>query len=147
MGEREQGKELIGRGELFFLSHPGMGEIFSGYGLTVKEESKGNLVGVLMVDRPRTADPKWLKQVESNFGEYQLVPMTATGERGIICQMKIENDSLHCLRQYSSDKASAIREVLKPLLDNRPGPKFILSWNEETHLWRSRIVRLDDHYK
>jgi hypothetical protein len=138
MGEREKGKEKIGRGELFFLGHPGKEEIFSGYGLTIEEGSKGKLVGVLMVDRPRPADPNWLRQVERNFGEYQLVPMTATGERGIVCRMEIEQESLNYLRQYSSDKSSAIREVLKPLLDKLPKPRFILSWNEERQLWQSR---------
>jgi hypothetical protein len=32
MGEREKGKENIGRGEFFFLCHPGKEDIFSGYG-------------------------------------------------------------------------------------------------------------------
>ena len=142
MGERETGKEVIGRGELFFLSHPGREEIFSGSGLNAEEGSNGNLVGLLMVDRPRPVDPKWLKQVGRTFGEYQLIPMTATGERGIVCRMEVEQESLHFLRQYSSDKLSALREALKPLLDEFPKPKFILSWNEEKHLWQSRMANV-----
>ena len=143
MGERETGKELIGRGELFFLSHPGKEEIFSGYGLTVEEGSKGNLVGLLMVDRPRPVDPKWLKQIERNFGEYQLVPMTATGERGIVCHMRIEPESQKYLCQYSTNKTGAIRQALEPLLKEPPKPVFGLSWDEEKRLWRSRFSVMD----
>ena len=140
MGERETGKELIGRGELFFLIHPGKEEIFSGYGLAVEEGSKENLVGILMVDRPRPADRNWLKRVEKNFGEYQLIPMTATGERGIVCQMNVESESLHHLRKYFTEKTTAIRSALKPLLEELPKPFFRLQWDDEEQLWRSRFV-------
>ena len=70
-----------------------------------------------MVDRPNPADPKWLKQVEEAFGECQLVPMTAAGEWGIVCQMQVEQESLIYLRQSSTDKAFAIKKALEPLLD------------------------------
>jgi hypothetical protein len=33
MHERAPGKEIIGTGELLFLSHPGTEDVFSGYGL------------------------------------------------------------------------------------------------------------------
>ena len=39
MGEREPRKETIGKGELFFLWHPGTEEIFSAYGLTMRPGS------------------------------------------------------------------------------------------------------------
>ena len=84
MREREPGKETIGRGDLFFLWHPVIDELFSGYGLTTQPGSNEFLVGLLMVDRPRPADPEWLKEVEATFGECHLVAMTATGERGIV---------------------------------------------------------------
>lgn len=51
-----------------------------------------------MVDRPKPVDPAWLKWVEDTYGEYQLVPMTATGERGIVCRMQIELEGLVHLR-------------------------------------------------
>lgn len=79
--------EIPKRGDLYFLSHPGTENVFSGYGLVAREGFKDYLVGVLMVDRPRPADPEWLRLVEETFGEYELVEMTATGERGIVCQM------------------------------------------------------------
>jgi hypothetical protein len=139
MGEREKGKELIGRGELFFLSHPGQEKIFSGYGLTVEEGKRGKLVGILMVDRPRPVDRKWLMQVERDFGKYQLVPMTATGERGIVCQMEIEQESQKHLRQFRSEKAGALKKTLGLLLEELPKPKLTLSWNEENGFWQSRM--------
>jgi hypothetical protein len=137
MGERQKGKESIGRGELFFLSHPGKEEIFSGYGLTMEEGNKGKLVGLLMVDRPRPVDADWLKRVERNFGKYQLVPMTVTGERGIVCHMLIEPESLVHLLRIPNAQSDAIAKALEPLLDNPPQAKFKMSWNKEMNLWQS----------
>ena len=94
MVEREPGKEIIGKGDLFFLWHPGTEQTFSGYGLTMQPGSTEFLTGLLMVDRPRPVDPEWLKEVEATFGECHLVAMAAGGERGIACQMQIEPDSL-----------------------------------------------------
>lgn len=93
MGEREPRKETIGKGELFFLTHPGTENIFSGYGLTIQPNQKGYLSGLLMVDRPKPANPGWLQEVENVFGEYSLVPMTTSGERGMACRMWIEPES------------------------------------------------------
>jgi hypothetical protein len=143
MHERETGQEKISKGELFFLCHPGNETIFSGYGLTMEEGSKARLVGLLMVDRPWPADPKWLRQVNNSFGEYQLVPMTVIGERGIICRMQIEPESLHHLQQLSTEKATAIKTALHPLLEEPPKPIFTLRWNEDKKLWQSQIVSLD----
>jgi hypothetical protein len=64
-GERERGKKLVGRVELFFLSHPGREEIFSGFGLTVEEGSKENPIGILMVNRPRSVDQEWLNRIKT----------------------------------------------------------------------------------
>jgi hypothetical protein len=139
MGEREKGKELIGRGELFFLSHPGKEKIFSGYGLTVEEGNKGKLVGLLMVDRPRLVDQEWLMKVERNFGEFRLVPITVTGERGIVCRMEIEAKSITHLCRLSSDKSKALKKALEPLIEMPPKPTFIMSWNVGKHLWESRL--------
>jgi hypothetical protein len=100
MGEREPNKEIIEKGDLFFLCHPGTPDIFSGYGLSMQRGSKEHLAGLLMVDRPRRADPAWLERIEQVFGEYQLAPMTETGERGIICQMQIESEDQAHLRVF-----------------------------------------------
>ena len=116
MREREPRKETIGRGELFFLSHPGSDHIFSGYGLTTQTDSREFLVGLLMIDRPGPVDPGWLMDVEDTFGDYQLIAMTATGERGIACQVQIEPDSAQHLRRFPGGKAASIVTALEPLL-------------------------------
>ena len=140
MGEREPRKEIIGRGELFFLCHPGTEDTFSGYGLTAQPGDKDILVGLLMIDRPGPADPKWIKQIENAFGEPQLVPMTAAGERGIACRMQIEPESLAHLRQFPMEKAAEIKAALASLLEEPPIPTFTLRWNEEKQLWESQIA-------
>jgi len=140
MGEREPNKEIIGRGELLFLCHPGSEDTFSGYGLTAEPGARDILVGLLMIDRPRPADPKWIQQVENAFGERQLVPMTAGGERGIACRMQIEPESLPHLRQFSTEKAAEIKTALAPLLEQQPIPTFTLRWNGEKQLWASQIA-------
>lgn len=140
MQEREPRKETIGRGELFFLGHAGTSEMFSGYGLTQRAGSKEFLVGLLMVDRPVPVSPTWLKEVEEAFGEYQLIPMTGTGERGIVCQMQIDPESLPYLRRFPGAKSAAIREVLEPLLINPPKASFTLSWDSARRVWVSELA-------
>ena len=136
----EPGKAVIERGELYFLWHPTTPDTFSGYGLTLRQGSKDFLAGLLMVDRPQPVDPDWLKRVEKTFGEYQLIPMTATSERGIACQMWIEPDSLSYLRQFPTDEAATIERALQPLLDEPPKSSFSLRWDQEQEVWTSEII-------
>jgi hypothetical protein len=56
-------------------------EFFSGYGLTVQPGTEELLVGLLMIDRPRPADPEWFAEVETTFGENELVAITPPGGR------------------------------------------------------------------
>lgn len=140
MPEREPRKEVVGRGELYYLGHSGQTEMFSGYGLTQQAGSKEFFVGLLMVDRPMPANPLWLMEVEEAFGEVQLVSMTATGERGIVCQMQIVPESLQYLRRFSGAKLIAIEEALKPLLDSPPKASFLLSWDRLRHHWVSELA-------
>jgi hypothetical protein len=142
MQEREPRKETIERGTLFFLWHPGTEQIFSGYGLAMRPGSNELLSGLLMVDRPRPADPQWLTEVEATFGECHLVAMTPAGERGIACQMQIEPDSLPHLRRFPGEKTAAIQTALKPLLEYPPKPVFTLCWDEEARAWCSHFAPL-----
>lgn len=137
MRELEPNKETIGRGELLCLWHPGTENTFSGYGLTVESNQKNHLVGILMVDRPKPVDSTWLNNVATNYGPFQLVPMTATGERGIVCQMKITPESQKQLRQLQGGMTSGIKQAIQPLLDELPNPVFILSWDEDRRAWVS----------
>lgn len=137
MVEREPRKEVIERGELYFLWHPMTSDIFSGYGLTMQEGRKDHLVGVLMVDRPRPVDPQWLEVIKQVCGNYELVPMTMDGDRGIICQMYVAQESLLCLKQFESPQSAAIQQALSPLLEEHPNPTFGVLWDPELGLWRS----------
>ena len=101
-------KEIVNRGDLFFLDHPGAEDIFSGYGITLQYGRNDLLVGLLMIDRPHLVDPSWLRLVEESFGEYRLVPMTETGERGILCCMQIEPASIPYLKWNSFEQDDAM---------------------------------------
>lgn len=127
-------------GELFFLLHPGEVE-FSGYGLTVETGSKKRLVGLLMVDRPRRAPRTWLAKVERTYGSYELHRMTQTGERGIACQMLIADDSLPHVRPLAGTFTRTLQAALFPLLLVRPKPHLLVSWDEQTRLWRSEFYQ------
>lgn len=136
--EGENHKEGIGRGQLCFLAHPGT-EIFSGYGLTTQEGRRDRLVGLLMVDRPQPVDPTWLNQVEQTYGDYQLEPMTATGERGILTQMRIDPESVPLLQQLPNAQTGELRQALTPMLEELPAPILKLSWSKEQKMWQSRL--------
>ncbi len=144
MGEREPTKEIINKGELFFLYHHDTEDTFSGYGLAMTPGSKEFLVGLVVVDRPNPVNPAWLKEVEEKYGNYQLVPMTTTGERGIACQMQIEPNSLPYLRKYPGEKATSIQKALEPFLENLPNPLLTMRWNEDDKSWRSHLTRLNE---
>ena len=144
MGETEPQHEIIHRGDLFFLNHPETDDIFSGYGLAIQPGRSDLLVGVLMVDRPHPVDPLWLRQVEETFGEYQLVPMTAAGERGLLCRMHIDSDSIPHLQRYPYEKAYAIQEALELFLDHPPNPAFRMHWSVEQGVWLSQIQQLNE---
>ena len=112
--EREPHTEVIRPGQLYFLTHPGS-DLFSGYGLTTHDGRKDRLVGLVMVDRPQPADPEWLAEIEHRYGDYQLLPMTATGERGLLAQMRVEADSLDYLARFDHPIASQLDRALQPL--------------------------------
>jgi hypothetical protein len=57
-------KGFPGRDELHFLWHPETEDVFSGDGLVTGKGFKDYLVGILMVDRPRPADPEWLEEAK-----------------------------------------------------------------------------------
>jgi hypothetical protein len=137
MGEREPRSERPGRGELLCLYHPGTIDTFSGYGLVMDEDHPEHLVGLLMVDRPHPADPAWLQHIFDLYQECNLAPMTARGERGLVCQMIIHPDSFPHLRRYPAHSGLPIQEALEPLLDAPPAPALLLYWDDEQRLWFS----------
>jgi hypothetical protein len=134
--ERPRNPEQISPGQLFVLSHPGS-DLFSGYGLTTHEGRKDRLIGLLMVDRPQPVDPAWLGEIEQRYGEAHLVAMTATGERGILTQMRIARESVRLLHGFAQPLARELTRALTPLLEKPPAPVLKLRWDEEQKLWRS----------
>ena len=122
---------------ILFLWHPGSRDIFSGYGLVV---APAHLVGLLMVDRPEPVDANWLETIERTFGSYQLSAMTQTGERGLVCQMRIAEDSTQHLRVLPHPDIGALRDALRPLLDNLPAVTLHLAWSANHASWMSRFI-------
>ena len=134
-----EGKELPQRGDLRFLWYPDPRNRFAGYGLIVQPQRPDHLVGLLMVDRPQPVSQEWLNRIEATYGSYQLVPMTKTGERGIVCQMRVAKESQRFLRPLLHPDARAIQKALKPLLEQPPNPILKCSYNATAHLWQSEF--------
>ncbi len=123
---------------LYYLWHPGTRDRFSGYGLLV---APWRLVGLIMVDRPAPADPAWLADIERTFGSYELVTMTQTGERGIVCQMQVAEDSHPYLKRLVHPFNQAIREALRPLRRQPPAVMLEVRWQADRQCWVSSLVR------
>jgi hypothetical protein len=123
---------------LHYLWHPGTRDRFSGYGLII---APWRLVGMIMVDRPTVADPSWLAEIESTFGSYQLAPMTQTGERGIVCQMEVADDSRPYIKRLVHPHNPALRNALRPLRRHPPAVTLAVRWEAAHGSWVSAMVR------
>ena len=123
--------------DLLYLWHPGK-DIFSGYGLAL---APAHLVGLVIIDRPTIAEPAWLKKIEETFGAYQLAVMAQTGERGMVCQMHIAQESILHLKTVDHPLARAIRSALLPLLNTPPPVTLTLAWHQASGFWISTIVK------
>lgn len=136
--EGEPSPEILSRGRFYFLSHPDA-NLFAGYGLSTHDGRSDRLVGLLMVDRPHPADPAWLADVERLYGEYQLVPMTRSGERGLVTQMRVEPDSQRFLQTGPQPFTDHLARALHPLLEEPPAPVLKVRWDSERWLWHSEF--------
>lgn len=128
------------RPALRFLWHPGTRDIFSGYGLVL---GPALLLGLVMVDRPHPADPAWLAEIQRAFGTYQLAAITQSGERGIVCQMVIAQESIPYLRALPHPRIGTLRDALLPLLQDLPTVTLALAWYPGNRCWVSHIVQAD----
>lgn len=132
-------KEPAQIGQLLFLQHPGTPDTFSGYGLVAKGGRQDHLLGLLMVDRPRRADPQYLAEIKGVYGECDLVAMTVSGERGLLCQMRVAPDSVAHLQPSLHPEAKHIQTALQPLLATPPNPILKVRWDRQSGLWRSEF--------
>ena len=123
---------------LLTLWHPGTTDTFSGYGLAL---APAHLVGLVMIDRPRPADPAWLAEVRATFGDYQLTAMTQGGERGLVCQMHITQESLRYLKRLEHPLTLALHTALSPLLHHPPAVTLTLRWDQASSVWVSTLVK------
>jgi hypothetical protein len=120
-----------------FLWHPGTTDIFSGYGLLV---APAHLVGLILVDRPEPVSATWLETIARAFGSYQLRAMTTGGERGLVCQMLIAEESIEHLRVLPHPHLDALRDALVPLLEALPAVTLHLTWSADNRCWLSHIL-------
>ena len=128
---------IVARGDLLFLWHPETHDTFSGFGLAMEPGRSDLLAGLLMVDRPHPVSPAWLLRVGITFGEVELFTMTAAHDRGIACQMRVEETSLPYVRPLDVPLAQPMRQALMPLLVQPPRPRFAVTWNPACRLWTS----------
>ena len=140
MGEKEPRREIIERGSLYYLYHPGTDNVHSGYGLTLYPNRPEQLVGLLMVDLPQEADPLWLRSVANTYGDCPLIPMTSDGKRGLACRMVIERDSVSHLQHFPIPLSNHLQQALCPFLDDPPAPRLKLKWDPDTQLWQSHFA-------
>jgi len=94
-----------------------------------------------MIDRPRPAASTWLEEIHQTYGGYELVPMTQSGERGIVCQMRIVEESRVHLRLLRHPQSEEIRQALRPLLTAPPAATLAMAWDGTSGYWVSTIVR------
>jgi hypothetical protein len=123
---------------LVFLWHPGAVDRFSGYGLRV---APAHLIGVVMIDRPKPAASNWLEDIHQTFGGYDLVTMARDGARGIVCQMRIVEESRVHLRLMRHPQREQICQALRPLLAAPPAVTLSMTWDDRSGGWVSTIVR------
>ena len=122
MGEQEPRREVIQRGDLFYLYHPGTEAMFSGYGLAAQDGRKEHLFGLLMVDRPHPAGPAWVQRIADTFGECRLVVMTANGDRGLLCQMVVSPESVPHLTRVPGGSQPPLARRCSRFWRNHPLP-------------------------
>jgi len=140
MVEKEPRSEVVSRGSLYYLWHPGTDGVHSGYGLTLYPDRPDQLVGLLMVDLPHPADPLWLRSVANTYGECSLIPMAASGERGLACLMMVEPDSIPHLQRFPIPLSGHLQQALQPFLNEPPAPRLKLRWDPDSELWTSRFA-------
>lgn len=124
---------------LYFLTHEGEPESFSGYGIPILEDEKSPLIGMLLVDVPEEGLEDYFDKIYKTFGEFMVGPVTRKGEMGMYAEMWVEDPfSEKLLKQGIGDSvAQDIGEILRKSLKSGflPNPKFKVRWTREGRIW------------
>src|SRR3954467_11439720 len=67
--------------------------------------------------------------------------MKQTGERGMVCQMEVAEDSRQYLRRLVQPLNRAIRDALRPLRRHPPTVTLAVRWHAERRGWVSSIIK------
>lgn len=128
---------------LYFLTHEGKPEIFSGYGIPLNEGEKSPLIGMLMVDRPSRCPETYIRELRETFGEAIIGPMTTGGDRGLYTRMSIGDPlSLYLVRDdLCPPSMEETKYVLNLALEGGflPRTRLKMHWSRKDHLWISEF--------
>lgn len=123
---------------LYFLTQPG-GELFSGYGIPAQQSRKDHLYGLMMIDRPQPANRQWLADVEATFGDLRLYEMTRQGDRGLLAQLHIRDESLSYVQEKHGPITAELERVVCIHCHDPPKVSLNTWWDAERGLWRSEF--------
>jgi hypothetical protein len=128
---------------LYFPTHEGNPGVFSGYGISLMEDAKSPLIGMLMIDRPSPCPPAYIRELKDTFGEVFIGPITSNYDRGVYARMGIEDPlSLELLRDdVHGDQVDYINGALEMAVrvGRLPNPRLRVEWSRERGLWLSRF--------
>lgn len=132
----------IEKKKLHYLTHNDK-NVFSGYGIPIKNDKK-YLVGLLMIDRPEKADEEWLKLIYEQFQELTLMVMSSKGDRGMFCQMEINDNSLNKIIELNAPLDNKVKRALFRHMYELPKPYFKMEWDNNVNLWKSEPIKNDN---
>jgi hypothetical protein len=72
---------------------------------------------------------------------YELVTMARDGARGLVCQMRIVEESRVHLRVLRHPQREEIRTALRPLLTEPPTVTLTMTWDDTSECWVSTMVQ------
>jgi hypothetical protein len=127
---------------LYFLTHEGNAQMFSGYGIPLNE-GKSPLVGMVMIDRPNRCPESYIKELREVFGEAIIGPMTFNHDRGLYTWMNIKDPA--SLELVRDDLYSPNIDETRYVLDLAakagflPKARLKLSWSSERQVWLSEF--------
>lgn len=128
---------------LYFLTHEGDQNVFSGYGIPFASSDKSHLLGILIIDGPYRYPKDYIKSLEDAFGEAVVGPVTVNGDIGLYTQMRISDPySLSLVRSdLYGRNLEETRYILNFALEKGciPKTRLKLYWSREKGLWISEF--------